>query len=114
MTPKQRFVLVALVGHGAGWVLVLATLAKMGAFQTVQLFDRLGPSTLNALQLGGSSLMLMAACTMLSEPIMGLIRGMRQRFRSSEGRCPACGYDLRATPLRCPECGWRLESAHHG
>ena len=34
-----------------------------------------------------------------------LIRAKRLRQRREAGRCPACGYDLRATPGRCPECG---------
>jgi hypothetical protein len=34
-------------------------------------------------------------------------RRRRKRLRAA-GRCPQCGYDLRATPERCPECGCQL------
>jgi hypothetical protein len=35
---------------------------------------------------------------------MVLLANGKHRKKKS-GRCPACGYDLRATPNRCPECG---------
>ena len=36
----------------------------------------------------------------------------RSKERLVAGLCPACGYDLRATPGRCPECGAACKAAH--
>ena len=40
---------------------------------------------------------------------LGTIADRRARQRHAAGRCPACGYDLRASKGRCPECGRAIE-----
>jgi hypothetical protein len=45
------------------------------------------------------------ATIFLIPPLLWLRRFRRDRRIANRGLCPACGYDLRASPARCPECG---------
>lgn len=44
-------------------------------------------------------------------PVARIVREQRRKRaadRILHGRCPRCGYDVRATPHACPECGMTL------
>lgn len=64
----------------------------------------------------GAPLWAVALALSVASGLMLYPRMMRWRRRRRSklfpsGRCPVCGYDLRATPDRCPECGRRRGAA---
>lgn len=44
-------------------------------------------------------------------PALWTARLIKSRRARRRGFCPACGYDLRASPQRCPECGKPVRAA---
>ena len=81
----------ALLGLFAGFGLGRFSSGKMG-------YVWLGIRLPNAI----GQLLFSSSLTLL---ILGLIGEWAFRERKRAGHCPACNYDLRATPDRCPECG---------
>ena len=79
---------------------------KFGAVEgTVAVFDP-GASTSRNVRVRGVTVpdwSVVAATAVL--PCWRLVRRARAVRPREPGLCPACGYDVRATPERCPECG---------
>ena len=44
--------------------------------------------------------------------LISFFRRRRHRQRLLTGRCPGCGYDVRASKDRCPECGTPIQTAN--
>ena len=66
------------------------------------------PDKRNGVAMGVAPLWSIAAATLvlpLAWTTLRLRSCIRRRRNERSGLCPACGYDLRASPQRCPECG---------
>lgn len=108
-----------------GWVITRATIGPgwlMPSFRAGVHFDAIGivwgkqasgnPATKSSSLVVIRVVPLWLIALVLGLPAMVVVGQRRaRRRRSQHGRCPTCGYDLRATPQRCPECGTIPSSA---
>jgi hypothetical protein len=60
--------------------------------------------------LGARTVVLLFVTVVGTAVLITVVRVVVRRRRVMDGLCPACGYDLRATPERCPECGRVVEA----
>lgn len=49
---------------------------------------------------------------LLAWPLRAMWRERRRLWRTRNGLCGECGYDVRAAETRCPECGIVLDEEH--
>jgi undecaprenyl pyrophosphate phosphatase UppP len=83
----------------------LFTVAFLWALFSVVLWSEDVDAMFHSLPLWATSTLVVGGIAFWTWALRRDARTARSKRRAQAGLCPACGYDLRASPERCPECG---------